>query len=293
MKRFLVFFLTAALLLSACGVVPVPARDAAPATEVPTAAPTAIPPTAAPTAVLPTATPEPRTLTVFAAASLTNAFGEIGKAFETVNPGVTVTFNFAGSQALRTQVEQGAQADVFASANTKEMDTLVTGNFVAAESAQVFLTNQLVVILPASNPAGLTALADLTKSGLKLVLAAKEVPVGNYALQVLDKLDVALGAGYKDKVLANVVSYENDVKQVVAKVQLGEADAGIVYLSDTVAAPELQKIEIPAENNVVAKYPLATLAESKNPELARAFIAYVLSTDGQATLKKWGFLPVK
>jgi molybdate transport system substrate-binding protein len=147
--------------------------------------------------------------------------------------------------------------------------------------------------MPASNPAGLKELADLSKSRLKLVLAAKEVPVGNYSLQVLDKLDVALGAGFKDKVLANVVSYENDVKQVVAKVQLGEADAGIVYSSDTVAAPDLQKIDIPAENNVVAKYPLAALTQSKNPELAQAFIAYVLSADGQAVLKKWGFLPVK
>jgi molybdate transport system substrate-binding protein len=147
--------------------------------------------------------------------------------------------------------------------------------------------------MPAKNPAGLAELADLAKPGLKLVLAAKEVPVGNYALQVLDKLDVALGAGYKDNVLKNVVSYESDVKQVVAKIQLGEADAGIVYMSDTVATPDLQKIEIPAESNVIAKYPMAALSQSQNPNLAQAFIAYVLSTDGQATLQKWGFLPVK
>jgi molybdate transport system substrate-binding protein len=271
MKRFLILFLALALLLSGC------------------AAPTS---TAAPAAV-PTATPEPKTLTVFAAASLTNAFGEIGKAFEAANPGMTIKFNFGGSQAIRTQIEQGAQADVFASANTKEMDTLVSGKFVAADSAKIFLTNQLVVIMPAKNPAGLTVLADLSKPGLKVVLAAKEVPVGNYALQVLEKLDAALGTGFKDKVLANVVSYENDVKQVVAKVQLGEADAGIVYVSDTVAAPELKKINIPAENNVIAKYPLAALTQSKNPELAQAFIAYVLSADGQSVLQKWGFLPVK
>ena len=271
MKRFLIFFLAAALMLSGCAA-PTPS-------DVPTAAPTA--------------TLEPKTLTVFAAASLTNAFGEIGKAFEAANPGVTVKFNFGGSQAIRTQIEQGAQADVFASANIKEMDTLVTGKFVAADSAKIFLTNQLVVIMPAKNPAGLTVLADLSKPGLKIVLAAKEVPVGNYALQVLDKLDAALGTGFKDKVLANVVSYENDVKQVVAKVQLGEADAGIVYVSDTVAAPELKKIDIPTENNVVAKYPLASLTQSKNPELAQAFIACVLSAEGQSVLQKWGFLPVK
>jgi molybdate transport system substrate-binding protein len=272
MKRLSIFFLSLALLLSACS----------------SPAPTAAPPTEAPTV-----TPEPKTLTIFAAASLTDAFKEIGKSFEAANPGVTVEFNFAGSQTLRTQIEQGAQADVFASANSKEMDALVSGNFVPAGSAKIFLTNQLVVIMPANNPAGLTALADLAKPGLKVVLAAKEVPVGNYALQVLDKLDAALGSGFKDKVLANVVSYENDVKQVVAKVQLDEADAGMVYSSDAVAAPELQKIDIPEENNVVAKYPLAALTQSRNPELTQAFIAYVLSADGQAVLQKWGFLPVK
>jgi molybdate transport system substrate-binding protein len=264
MKRFWIVILTVALLLTACG-----------------------------THTSKTTTPEAKTLTVFAAASLTDAFDEIGKEFEAVNPGVTVQNNFAGSQTLRTQIEQGAQADVFASANTKEMDALVAGNFVAADSAKIFLTNQLVVVMPANNPAGVVTLADLAKPGLKVVLAAKEVPVGNYALHVLDKLNAALGAGFKDQVLANVVSCENDVKQVVAKVQLGEADAGIVYSSDAVAAPELKKIDIPVENNVIAKYPLAALTQSKDPELARAFIAYVLSTDGQSALLKWGFLPVK
>lgn len=273
MKRFMIFLLTFALLLSSCS---------APA-------PTAVSSEAAITAL--TATPEPKTLTVFAAVSLTNAFGEIGQAFEAANPGVTVKFNFGGSQSIRTQIEQGARADVFASANTKEMDALVAGNFVAAGSAKSFVTNQLLVIMPAKNPAKLAALADLAKPGLKLVLAAREVPVGNYALQVLDKLDVSLGAGFKDRVLKNVVSYENDVKLVVAKVQLGEADAGIVYTSDTVAAPELMKIEIPAENNVVANYMLAALSQAKSPELARAFIDYVISANGQVVLEKWGFLP--
>ena len=275
MKPFLVFLPTVALLVSSCS---------APA-------PTAISSEAATTA--PTETPEPQTLTVFAAASLTNAFDEIGQAFEANHPGVTVKFNFGGSQALRAQIEQGAQADAFASANTKEMDALVSGKFIDSETSKIFLTNQLVVIMPAKNPAGLAALADLAKPGLKLILAAREVPVGNYALQVLDKLDLSLGAGFKDRVLKNVVSYENDVKQVVVKVQLGEADAGIVYSSDTVAALDLMKIEIPAENNIIAKYPLAALSQAKNSDLAQAFIAYVLSENGQVVLQKWGFLPVK
>jgi molybdate transport system substrate-binding protein len=291
MKHLLIFFLAFALLLSACGAPATSVPTAVPATDSPTLAPTTAP-TLAPTEK-PTTPSEPKELTVFAGASLTNAFGEIGNAFEAANPGVSVKFNFGGSQALRTQVEQGALADVFASANTKEMDALVTGKYVAVDSAKIFLTNQLIVIMPAKNPAGLSALDDLSKPGLKLVLAAKEVPVGNYALQVLDKLDTTIGAGFKDKVIKNVVSYENDVKQVVAKVQLGEADAGIVYTSDTVAAPDLQKLEIPAENNVVAKYPLAALSQTKSPELAQAFVDFVLSENGQSILQKWGFLPVK
>jgi molybdate transport system substrate-binding protein len=233
----------------------------------------------------------PQTVTVFAAASLTDAFGEIGTAFEVAHPSVTARLNFAGSQTLRTQIELGAQADVFVSANSKEMNALVAGNFIADDAPHMFLTNQLVVIIPASNPARLVELSDLAKSGLKLVLAAQEVPAGNYSLQVFDKLDAALGEGFKDKVLANVVSYESDVKQVVAKVQLGEADAGMVYASDAVAAPELQRIEIPVEYNIVATYPLAVLMKANHPELAQAFIEFVLSAEGQSILKKWGFLP--
>ena len=236
---------------------------------------------------------EPQTLTVFAAASLTNAFGEIGQNFEAANPGVKVRFNFGGSQTLRTQIEQGADADLFAPANKKELDVLIEAKMVLTDSVQTFLTNQMVVVMPASNPAGLTELADLALPGLKLVLAAKEVPAGNYALQVLDSLDANLGDGFKDRVLANVVSYENDVKQVVAKIQLGEADAALVYVSDTAASPDLKMIEIPAENNVIAQYPLAVLTQTRYPALARAFAAYVLSPEGQSVLANWGFLPVK
>jgi molybdate transport system substrate-binding protein len=231
------------------------------------------------------------TLNIFAAASLTDAFTEIGENFQTANPNVTVTFNFAGSQALRTQIEEGAPADIFASASGKEMDAAIEGKFIAEDTKQVFLRNKLVVILPANNPAGLETLEDLTKSGVKIVLAAEEVPVGNYARQALDLMNGSFGADFKDKVLANVVSNEDNVKQVVSKVQLGEADAGIVYTSDAVAAPELKSIEIPAELNVIAKYPIAPLVESEKADLAQAFIDYVLSDEGQAILAKWGFGP--
>lgn len=241
----------------------------------------------------PAANPSGTVLTVFAAASLTSAFGDIGKRFESANPGIRVRFSFAGSQALRTQIEQGATADVFASANTAEMDTLVAGKLVISGTARIFLTNQLIVVIPARNSAGLERLAELSKPRLKVVLAAKEVPVGNYAAQALGKLDASLGAGFKDKVLANVVSYENDVKQVVAKVELGEADAGIVYTSDAVDAPGLKKIEIPDDANVLARYPIAPLAQSKNAALARSFIDAVLSAEGQAILQRRGFGPIR
>jgi molybdate transport system substrate-binding protein len=229
----------------------------------------------------------PRTLTVFAAASLLDAFNEIGKSFEAANPGVTVVFNFDGSQSLRTQLEQGAVADVFASANQKEMDALTAQSLIS--NPQVFAANQLVVILPPGNAANIQTLADLARPGLLLVLAAEEVPVGQYSREALGKLEAEFGPGFKDEVLANVVSEENNVKQVVAKVQLGEADAGIVYNSDAVAAPGLGTLAIPAEHNITASYPIATPANAPNRDLAEAFVAYVLSSDGQATLKKWGF----
>ena len=239
----------------------------------------------------PPAASEPKTLNVFAAASLSDAFSEIGKNFEAANPGVAVAFNFAGSQALRTQIEEGAPADVFASANAKEMDMLVSGSNVNASTSIPFLKNKLVVILPADNPAGIEHLEGLATSGVKLVLAAEEVPVGNYARQSLDLMNGQFGTDFKDKVLANVVSNEDNVKQVVAKVHLGEADAGIVYTSDAVAAPELQTIEIPDDLNVIATYPIAPLVNSENSDLASAFVEYVLSADGQAVLEKWGFAP--
>ncbi len=268
MKRLLSLTLLLSIFLTACGG---------------SSAPTSAPKNETPNFVL----------TVFAAASLTDAFTEIGAAFDAANPGVSTTFNFAGSQALRTQIEEGAPADVFASASSKEMDTLVTESIVGADDAQVFLTNKLVVILPPNNPAALEKLEDLANPGIKLVLAAEEVPVGKYARQALDLMDTSFGAGFKDKVLGNIVSNEDNVKQVVAKVQLGEADAGIVYISDSIAAPELKSVEIPTELNVIAKYPIAPLVKSENAELAAKFVEYVLSAEGQSILAKWGFAPVK
>lgn len=274
MKRLFTLILLTGILLTACST----------ATTL-TAGPTTAPVTGTRAATA------PQTLVVFAAASLTGAFTEIGKAFEAAHPGVTVIFNFAGSQQLRTQIEQGAPADVFASANSAEMNTLVTESYVTKDAPQVFLTNQLVVILPSNNPAHLAELKDLTRPGIKLVLAAEDVPVGKYARQALDQMNGQYGSGFKDQVLANVVSNEDNVKQVVAKVQLGEADAGIVYTSDAVAAPELKSIKIPADLNVIAQYPIAPLAKSGHLNLAEQFTAYALSADAQTIFAKWGFGP--
>jgi molybdate transport system substrate-binding protein len=287
MKRFTLTVVLLAVLLASCR--QVPAGGGLPTALAPA---TQVPPIDTP--IPPTTTPAPRTLTVFAASSLTEAFTEMGKNFDAVHPSVTITFNFAGSQTLLTQLEQGAVADVFASANQSEMNTLVTDNLVAANSSQIFLTNSLLVILPANNPANIQTLQDLARPGMKLVLGDTTVPAGKYARQILSNLDKnqAFAPDFSTQVLANVVSNETDVKLVVAKVQLGEADAGIVYVSDAVAAPDLKTIEIPTTDNVIAKYPIAVLNNALQPDLAANLIAYVLSSDGQAILKKWGFTPI-
>jgi molybdate transport system substrate-binding protein len=235
------------------------------------------------------------TLTVLAAASLTDSFKEIGVAFGKANPGVQVTFSFAGSQALRTQIEQGAKADVFASADTKNMDPLKTENLLG-NTPQIFTRNVLTVIIPKANPAGLKELKDLTKPGVKLIFEDASVPAGNYTLQILDKLsaDPAHGSDFKTKVLANVVSKETDVKAVVSKVSLGEGDAGVVYTTDAqVAADKLSTIAIPAQYNVIATYPIAVLRSSVNSALALKFVDFVLGADGQAVLKRYGFVPLQ
>ena len=266
-----------ALLISACG------------------SPTPVPPTSAFVAA-PTGT-SPQTLTVFAAASLTDSFTEIGAQFEAAHPGVKVTFNFAGSQQLAQQIAQGAPVDVFASASQKPLDDVVKAGRIVTNTAQVFARNRLVVIYPADNPAGLQSLADLAKPGLHLVLAAKEVPVGQYALNFLDKASQQpeFGANFKDEVLTNVMSYEENVKFVFSKVSLGEADAGIVYTTDITpgSAALVGRLDIPDALNVMATYPIAAISDSPHPESAAAFVAYMLLPEGQAILAKAGFISPK
>jgi molybdate transport system substrate-binding protein len=235
------------------------------------------------------------TLNVFAAASLTDAFGEIGANFAAAHPGTEVVFNFGGSNQLSTQIGQGAPADVFASANNAQMDAAIEAGRIISGSQSTFAQNRLVIVLPSDNPGGLTSLQNLAKPRIKLVFAAEEVPVGQYALDFLDKAaaDGSLGADYRDAVLANVVSYEENVRSVLAKVALGEADAGLVYTSDaSTSEGEVQQIEIPDSLNSIAKYPIAVLSDSAHLELAQQFVDYVLAPEGQQVLAKYGFLPV-
>jgi molybdate transport system substrate-binding protein len=239
--------------------------------------------------------PSPKTLTVFAAASLKDAFTEVGKQFEAANTGVKVTFNFGGSQQLAQQLAQGAPADVFASANKKQLDVVVEAGRIVSGTARTFARNRLVVVLPKDNPAKLETLQDLARPDLKLVLAAKEVPVGQYALDFLDKAikDPAFGQGFKKATLANVKSYEDNVKAVLTKVALGEADAGIVYASDITpdTRDKVTTIAIPNTLNTLAAYPIAMIKDAKQADLAQKFVAYVLSDAGQKILIANGFLP--
>jgi molybdate transport system substrate-binding protein len=246
-------------------------------------------------ACAPRAAAPAKNLTVLAAASLTESFTELGRLFESQNPGVTVTFSFAGSQQLAQQLDQGASADVFASASQKYMDAASQSKRVNPDEAKVFARNRLVVIFPKSNPAGLQDLKDLAKPGLKLVLADKSVPAGQYSLDFLDKAgkDPAYAAAFGANVLKNVVSYEENVRSVLTKVSLGEADAGIVYVTDisAAAADQVGRLDIPDTLNTLAVYPIAPIADSSNAATANAFVALVLSPEGQAVLARYGFLP--
>jgi len=220
------------------------------------------------------------TVSVFAAASLTDSFKALGAAFTAAHPGVTVQFNFAGSPTLVTQIEQGASADVFGSADTTNMDKLKADGF-AAGTAQVFAHNKLAIVVAAGNPKGISGLSDLAKPGVIYITPAPTVPAGKYALQIL------ANAGVK----VTPKSLETDVKSVVGKIQLGEADAGIVYATDvTAAGSKVQGITIPDTANVIATYPIVAIKGSKNANLANAFIAYVLSAEGQAKLQSFGFM---
>lgn len=224
-----------------------------------------------------------RDLVVFAAASLTEAFGQIGSAFEDRHADVRVRFNFGPSDGLATQIREGAPADVFASASERWMDAVAGEGLL---DRAVFARNRLAILVPRDNPARIGGVGDLARPGIRLVVAAPDVPAGEYARLAL------ANAGILDRAETNVVSNEEDVKGVVQKVALGEADAGIAYATDVTdaVAGEVVAVAIPADVNVIARYPIAALRSSNLEDVARRFVAFVLGP-GQRVLRGAGFLP--
>jgi molybdate transport system substrate-binding protein len=218
-------------------------------------------------------------VTVFAAASLTESFAKVGTDFEAANPGTKVTFNFAGSSALATQINQGAPADVFASASPTNMKTVTdTGN--GDGTATTFVKNQLVIAVPKGNPKGVTGLSDLAKPGVKVALCAAQVPCGAAAKKALDAAGVKI----------TPVTLEQDVKAALAKVKLGEVDVALVYRTDAKAsAADVDGVEFPESAGAVNDYPIIVLKNAPNKRAAQAFVAYVLSDLGKAVLTQSGF----
>jgi len=235
------------------------------------------------------------TLTVFAAASLTEFLQGAKPVFEKAHPGTTLLLNLAASSRCRIQIEQGAPCDVFLSANTKNMDPLVEADI--ARDPVIFAHNRLVIITPKSNPGVLQAPTDLTKPGLKLVTCSAEAPIGRYTRICIDKMDASgdYGANFRQRVVANIVSEEPTVKGIVAKVMLGEADGGICYASDVTPAvrPKVNAIDIPDDVNIIADYPIAVIADSRHKDLAREFVRFVLSDESQGLLAHHGFIPAR
>ena len=244
------------LLLAACGGTPSDGEGATPSTE-----------------------PEERTLTVSAAASLTDTFTELEAAFEGANPGVDVVMNFAGSSDLSSQIVNGAPADVFASANNAQMTVVSDAGLVAGEP-EVFVTNKLQIAVPTGNPAGVAGFADLANPELSLVVCAPQVPCGAATETVEESAGVTL----------TPVSEEPDVRSVLSKVTSGEADAGLVYVTDVISAEgEVDGIDFPEADNALNEYPIAVLSEAPQPELAAAFVELVRSPEGAAVLEAAGF----
>jgi molybdate transport system substrate-binding protein len=234
------------------------------------------------------------TLTVFAAASLVESFGELAEGFESSRDGVEVELHFAGSQTLRTQLLQGAAADVFAAADWRQMEQVNEGGLLG-NTPVYFVANRMAVVTPVDSGT-VRSLADLANPGVTVALAAEEVPAGAYARQALVAMaaDNQFTAGFADAVLANVVTNETNVRAVAQKVALGEVDAGLIYETDAEAAQyasAFRVIPIPLEFNPAAQYPIAALTTAADLDAALAFIAFVQGDQGQAILREHGFAP--
>jgi molybdate transport system substrate-binding protein len=232
------------------------------------------------------------TLTALAASSLTDAFGEIGNTFEERNQSVEVKQTFGASSDLLAQIEQGAPADVFASAAEEEMDTADEEGLVSG-MPRVFVKNREVIMVPKDNPANINGLEDVARPDVKLVLAAEDVPAADYAVEILGKANKEYGPGFERDVLSNVVSREADVRAAVNRVVVGDGDATFGYASDY--TPDIRDrvkvIKIPPDLNIIATYPIAALKGAEDPELARKWVDLVASEEGQEVLEKWNFEP--
>ncbi|MCY7417376.1 MAG: molybdate ABC transporter substrate-binding protein [Chloroflexi bacterium] len=271
------------------------ASDAASASPAPTCTP--LPTFAGSTVYAPSpgASPVALTdLTVFAAASLNKPFSVMGQSWAAQNPGSELTFSFDASSALRAQIEEGAPVDVFASADIKNPQALID-ECLAPAPMFVFATNHLVIVVPAANPAGIASAADLGTTGVRIVAAGDEVPITKYAEQLISNIAAQAGApaGYADAVHANIVSREDNVSAVLAKVALGEGDAGIVYVSDATGADGVTAIQVPDDVNVLATYGAVEIATTSTPDTSAAFLFYLMGAEGQAILATYGFLPAQ
>jgi len=271
-----------AALLSSCSR-PAPSDSAGSAGA---AAATAEPPAATPpSAVTPAAASARTRVIVFAASSLTDAFNDLEKGFEAAHPEADVALSYGGSQVLKLQINEGAPCDVFASADEAHMQELVQAG--KAEASQVFAKNELTIIVPLDNPAKIATLKDLTRAQ-RFVIGAQNVPVGAYTRQLLAHTHESYGAAFEKDVLSHVVSEEANVRLVRAKVELGEADAAIVYRTD--ASDKVARVALPPELNIRARYPIARIVRAPQPELARAWVDYVLSPAAKAQIGTRGFL---
>ncbi len=226
-------------------------------------------------------------LVIFAAASLTNAFEELGARFEELYPDTDILFNFGSSSQLAAQILSGVYCDIYASANENQMDLIQEAGAIKGEIS-IFATNTLVIGIPEGNPLGITDLNDLTQPNLRLVLAVSDTPIREYSDQIVLNY---LTPSKQIQFFENVVSEEPNVRQVVTKIALGEADASLVYATDITpdVAPLVDRISIPPENNIIARYPIALLDRSVNIDIGIKFIEYLKSEDGQNILLNWGF----
>jgi molybdate transport system substrate-binding protein len=243
-----------------------------------------------PSSVSPSA--EALDLTIYGAASLKSVLEEAKAVYEAANPGTTVTVSTDSSAALATQIEQGAPADVFLAADTKNPAALVTRGLADGDPV-TFAGNRLTIVVPADNPGGIASPMDLAKPGIRIIAAGDEVPITKYATQLVDNLAGLEGypAGFAAAYAANVASKEDNVKALIAKVELGEGDAGIVYATDARASDEVTTVEVPDSANVPATYEGVVVKGSAHPEAARAFLTWFAGPDGQAILASFGFVP--